>query len=406
MIFVLQLPFVLLEILGMTILKKPLFIASTLLLLSACGGGSDGCSPSDGRPLDTTTDTTASCAQTRGANSVVIAYPVTNAIEQLPGAGAAFYSLKGSAIVTDQNGNAVADDTVVQLDVFDTLIARGIISGADTITGSLITDANPLQGDRTTAALDLSTVSVERNLDTFRTIKAGDIVLLKNASNSDQIRYVVSTTANSITVNTPYVNSYPSAIYPAAEYLVGQALVGTSILGIDENGIKTAGVSLTIGGLANFRLEYPGDSAHLGYGSVDYQVLPGITDPRTQYAPDGSTEVWVVANAGGSVVSSDQRTLSGIASRQISANPATVTVAAAGNVTVTLTVTDASDVRYPLRSVSSTSSTPAAATVVGCAALTGAAGTCTATVTGVATGTSTVTFTSGDGTVDVAVTVP
>ena len=290
----------------MSILKQSLIFIPAFMLLSACGGG-DGCAPSDGRPLDTSTDTSASCAETRGANTIVIAYPVSDAIEQLPGAGAAIYSLKGTAIVTDQNGNAVADDTVVQLDVFDSLIARGIIGAGDSIAGSLITDLNPLQGDRVTAAIDLNTVSVERGGDSFRNIKVGDLVILRNAASSDQIRYVVSTTANSITVNLPYVNSYPSAIYPAAEYLVGQALVGTSILGIDETGKKTAGVSLTEGGLANFRLEYPGDSAHLHYGLVDYYALnplaPAvpITDPRTQYAPDGSTEVWVVANVGARV---------------------------------------------------------------------------------------------------------
>lgn len=387
----------------MSTLKQTLILVPAFMLLSACGGGDDACIPTeDLRPLDSTTDTSATCANTRGANTIVIAYPITDAIEQLSGGGSAIYSRKGSAIVTDQNGNAVPDDTVVQLDVFDSLIARGIINAGDSISGSIITDLNPLQGDRVTAAI-LNTAVVDRNGDSFRTIKTGDLVLLRNAAAADQIRYVSSTTANSITVNAPYTNSYPSANYPNAEYLVGQALVGTSILGIDDTGAKTAGVALTKDGLANFRLEYPGDSDHLNYGAVDYAALAsGVTEPRA-YAPQGSTEVWVVANVGASVATADQAVLSGIADTTTAVAPATAVVdGATTTADITVTVEDATGVRYPLVYVSGSSSDESAATVTGC--LTGASGTCTATITRVAAGTATISLSAFGISADVAVT--
>jgi len=365
----------------MSILKQSLIFVPAFMLLSACGGG-DGCAPSDGRPLDTTTDTSATCAETRGASAVTIAYPSLDAIEQLPGAGAAIYSHKGSAIVTDQNGNAVPDDTVVQLDVFDSLIASGFINAGDSISGALITDLNPFQGDGLTAAI-LNTVSVSRGLDTVRTIKAGDLVILRNAASVDTIRYVVSTTANSITVNSTYINSYPSAIYPNAEYLVGQALAGASILGIDDTGKKTAGVSLTKEGLANFRLEYPGD--RLSYGA-------STSDPR--FLPFGSTEVWVVANVGASVATADPTSFVGIAPGKITVSPAIIS--ASGNVTVTLQ--DAQDNVIPFAPITASSDT-AGTSATSCT--TDEFGQCISVVT--RTVPAKITYTSGDTTAELEV---
>ncbi|MCK5387134.1 MAG: hypothetical protein KAJ39_08100 [Gammaproteobacteria bacterium] len=364
----------------MSILKQSLILVPALVLLSACGGGD--CAPADGRPL-ATTDTTTTCAVTRGASSITIAYPTLDAIEQLTGGAAAIYSKKGSAIVTDQNGNAVPDDTVVQLDVLDSLIASGFINAGDSIAGSLITDLNPFQGDGLTAAI-LNTVSVSRGLDPVRTIKAGDLVILRNAASSDSIRYVVSTTANSITVNSPYINSYPSAIYPNAEYLVGQALVGASILGFDDDtGKKTAGVSLTKEGYANFRLEYPGDL--LNYGA-------SISDPRA--LPFGSTEVWVVANVGGSVATAEATAFAGIAPAEIIVSP--VTISASGNVTVRLQ--DAQENALPFTLITAGSDN-AATTATSCT--TDEFGVCTsAVVRGAA---ATVTYSSGEATADLTV---
>lgn len=316
----------------MSILKQSLILIPVFMLLSACGGG-DGCAPSDGRPLDTTTDTSANCANTRAAHALSISYPNIDAINQLDGGGAGIYSYKGSILVTDQNGNAVADDTIVQLDVFDTLIVRGTIAAGDTISGSIITDnAGIVQGDDTTATT-INTAVVTRNLDISRGVQVGDLVLLINAATSDRIRYVASTTANSITVNTPYNNTYPSALYPAAQYLVGQALIPASVLGTDpdDETLKTRGVSKTRNGVAAFRLEYPNN--RLGYGNTFSYT------GDTRELPFGSASVWVVANVGGSVATASPISFPGIAPGQILISPGVIP----GSQNVTITVLDANN---------------------------------------------------------------
>lgn len=367
----------------MPILKFSHIFIPALMLLSACGGGSGGgCAPSDGRPLDTTTDTSANCAETRAANTIVIAYPSTDAISQLEGAGAAIYSHKGSAVVTDQNGNGVSDNTVVQLDVFDTLIARGTIATGDTISGSILTDnADIFKGDGTTETA-INTAVVTRNSDVSVGIKAGDLVILVNAASSDRIRYVSSITANSITVDSPYNNSYPSTAYPGAKYLVGRALVGAKIYGIDALGKKSSGVSKTIEGNANFRLEYPGNKLNYGASS---------TDPRE--LPFGSTEVWVVAKVGGIVATADKTSFIGIAPGTITVSPAEI----AQSQDVTITLLDAQNNALPFVSITTGSDSTSTAT----SCTTDQYGKCTSTVTKVAAGKITYSSGKASGTLDV-----
>ena len=285
-------------------LKSLFILAPAFLLLSACGG-TDGCAPAGGRPL-ADVDTSNTCAETQAANSVTISYPINDAISQLPGQGTAIYSLKGSASVTDPNGNAVADGTVVQLDVVDSIIASGTINAAgDSITGSTLTDTNPEEGDGSTNVVTTFTTSaITRGGDSGIQINTGDMVILQFAHSSDHVRYVSSVTATTITVSEPYNNTYPSALYPAATFLIADSLIATSVVGVDEDGVRTPGVTYTKDGVGNFALEYPGDSDHLGYGRFN-------TDAR--YAPLGSTQVWVTADVGGSVVVADQTGLGGFA---------------------------------------------------------------------------------------------
>lgn len=389
MIFVLQLRFALLEITSMSTLKYSHILIPALMLLSACGGGGDSCTASDGRPLDTTTDTSANCANTRAPSALSISYASVDAIEQLPDGGAGIYSLKGSILVTDQNGNAVADNTFVQLDVFDSLIARGTIVAGDTISGSLITDTtSPFQGDNATAAI-LSTVTVTRNSANI-TINAGDLVILNNAATSDRIRYVVSTTANSITVDAPYNNTYPSTLYPGAEYLVGQALIPASVLGTDpdDESLKTAGVSKTRDGVAAFRLEYPNN--RLGYGNSNSYA------GDTRELPFGSAQVWVVANAGGSVATANQTSFPGIAGGTMSFAPSTITA----NGDVAVTIVDANNNALAYVTIPAGAGTGG----TGTSCVTNASGTCTSTVTVGVDGA--ITYAVGSLTADLTVDVP
>ena len=306
----------------MPTLKLSHIFIPALMLLSACGGGDGGCAPSDGRPLDSTTDTSANCADTRAANTINIVYGGDGSITQLTGDSAGLYSRFGSTIVTDQNANAVPDNTLVQLDAFDTLIARGTIAAGDTISGSTLTDnAGILQGDGLTATTFTTSVVVRGSSN--QVIEAGDLVILRNAATSDQIRYVVSTTGNTITVDAPYNNTYPNALYPDAKYLVGRALVGAKVHGFDENGVKTLGLGRTDNGIANFRLEYPNEI--LNYGA-------SATDAR--FDPPGSAEVWVIANVGGRVATAAQAVFVGIAPVAISLSQPSI--GASGTVTVTL----------------------------------------------------------------------
>lgn len=366
----------------MLTLKKSHLLVPALMLLSACGGGGDGCTPTDGRPLDASTDTSANCADTRAASSVVIAFGGDGSIEQLDGDSAALYSRFGSTIVRDQNSNPVGDGVLVQLDVFDTLIARGTIAAGDTISGSTITDnAGIFQGNGTTPTT-LNTAVVTRNSDPAVGIRSGDLVLLRNAATSDQIRYVVSTTANSITVDAPYNNTYPSALYPGAQYLIGTSAVGAKIHGFDEDLVITRGLGRTINGTANFRLEYP--NSILNYG-VD-------SDPR--FFPLGSTEVWVVANVGGRVATADRTIFVGIAPVQIALSP--TTVSASGDV-VTITLTDENGNILPFVGIPPASGDGGTGT--GCT--TDEFGQCDSTITRINTGT--ITYSSGESTAELEV---
>ena len=372
-------------------LKSLFILAPAFLLLSACGG-TEGCAPAGGRPL-AEVDTSNTCAVTQAANSVTISYPVNDAISQLPGSSTAIYSLKGSAIVTDQNGNAVADGTVVQLDVVDSVIASGIISAAgDSISGSTLTDTNPEEGDGSTnVATTFTTSAITRGGDSGRQISAGDMVILQSAHASDQVRYVESVTATAVTVSEPYNNTYPSALYPAATFTIADSLIGTSVVGIDEDGVRTPGVTYTKNGVGDFTLEYPGDSDHLGYGRFN-------TDAR--YAPLGSTQVWVTADAGGSVVVADKTSLGGFAPL------AMTTFFNAGTNETIITITDANGVPYSGISVFWTGTDDATiATSANCADVT-QFGSCRAPVTFIgALGDVTLSYAGGGATADQKITV-
>lgn len=286
----------------MTIFKNPLFLVPALMLLSACGGGG-GCVPSDGRPLDTTTDTSENCANTGAPANIAITYPSVSAIEHLTDAGGlktGVYSLSGSVVVTDKNGNAVADDTIVQLDVIDSIMAQGTIGAGDSITASSFTDTNPtITDDAGIGAADFTTAHVSEGGSSFFIDSQSMVMIIDAADRQDQARFVSSTIANSITVTSPYNSTYPNTSYPSGstDYIVGRTTVGMKIVGIDpDTGDKTEGVGKTKNGIASFRLEYPAndDTMSIGCGTVPANDI--------RFPTLNTRDTWVRATAGSDAI--------------------------------------------------------------------------------------------------------
>ena len=268
----------------MSISKKSLFLIPALMLLSACGGGSDGCTPSDGRPLDNTTSTTDTCGNTGAPANIAISYPNVSTISHLTdavGTSTGFYSYAGTVTVTDRNGNAVADGTIVQLDVIDTILASGTL---DSASASTITDAGATLSSGFGVAGDLEGANVKVGPSAI-VIDSQSLVLVTNgADKQDLSRQVSSVTGNTITVTSPYISTYPNATYAASQYVVGKTTVGMDILGIDpdNSSTKLVGYTKTLNGKASFRIEYPANDETLRIGCNDADLGP-ISAIDTRY---------------------------------------------------------------------------------------------------------------------------
>ncbi len=310
-----------------------LSLAALLALgLTACGGG-DGAF--DGTTDTTTTDDTTGAPSTGSltgvAKEIVVSYPQSNAIEDLQNG---FYRLKGSAIVTDRDGNAVPDGTVVTLNVIDSIIAQGSIDAGDSISGSTLTDAGVTLGDGTTATA-MDTAAVLRHGQPH-TIESGDRLFLFNPSttsvNADAVdvsRIVDRTgiTATSVNVSTAYAGSYPNATYPAGntEYVIGASLLGAEIAGVDSAGNLTSGAAATVDGIINFVITYPNNPGAIMTGCFGDPTV----DTRT--VPQGAARVYVVAQVSGQsdvAVISDDFCFARIAGGTLTPSPSSISSSA------------------------------------------------------------------------------
>ena len=265
------------------------------------GGGLNPKSSSDGdsgsQSSDTSSDGNGSGngapttgAQTGVPTTIVTSYPITDAIENL---GAGFYRRKGSAIVTDEDGNIVPDGTQVYLKIIDSIKATGIITTAngDGLSGTVLTDVTPFLADGVTAT-SFDSAYAYRN-GAYRFIEPEDQVFLFNADGEDVARSVSSDVlaATTLNVTSDYLSTYPNSIYATgtSAYLVGASHIGAEVAGVDANGVLTTGIAATVDGIVNFVITYPANRDTLNVGCL------GDPADDTRYMPTASAEVVLAA---------------------------------------------------------------------------------------------------------------
>ncbi len=283
-------------------LLAAMFGAAISLGLGACGSDSDSSSNSglsdlsggsSSRSDESGTGTTVTGSESNPARAIEITYPRSNAIVD---EGGGVYSKRGSAVVTDAEGNPVPDGTKVYMNLIDSILARGTIDNGDSLNGSTLTDMAPLSGATTDTATTFDQAYVYRNY-AYRFIEPGDHVVLFDADETDKNRLVDDATgnitANILTMSTAYTNAYPSTVYPAdgtTQYYVGASTLGAQIIGQDAEGNTVNGYSVTKDGVAEFNIVYPSDVNSIHSGCL------GENDLRS--FPYGSAEVFVIASAG------------------------------------------------------------------------------------------------------------
>lgn len=375
----------------MVLKKNRLLMAMTacmVLGLTACGGSNDssssdsggvaglvGSGTAGGEDSGTGTTTTGS-ATVNPAHTIVLTYPITDAIENL---GGGVYRRRASAVVTDNEGNPVPDGTKVFLNVVDTIIAQGTITSenGDGISGSVLTDAGPTLGDGTTATT-FDTAYAIRN-EAYHFIHEGDHAFLTqyvdpddssdnfepslkpNSFVEDKNRIIDSFTANTLTVTSAYDNAYPNSTYASGvtDYIVGVSALGAEVLGVtsapdtssststdageegESSGSESTGDTLvnegfatTVNGVAEFKITYPAnvDTIHTGC------MNPNLDE---RVSPIRSAQVFVVASAGTEATTIDQRfCFSSIAPWAMSAAPSKL---GEGMNTVSLGLNDGGD---------------------------------------------------------------
>ena len=326
-----------------------------LLGLSGCGGS--GSTEADSETDDTAnTGTTSGTGATVGtAHTIAITWPNTNAIEDL---GGGVYRRLVSAIVTDKDGNAVPDGTLVSLNVIDSILASGMITttvAGDSIAGSVLTD---MGGGSSFFGygVGFDSAHIYRNA-AIRYITSGDQVLLINADEEDKARVASSAalTNNTITTTEAYIGTYPNATYETdgfpASYVVGASLLGievSSAAAEDSEGTgskRATGVASTEEGIATFHITYPANVDTILSG------CPGMPAIDTRSSPVGSADVYLVASVNSAVTAvSDEFCFRAIAGGTITTNPSTIT--GAGVEPVTLVLRDGGDgVRLPFSDI-------------------------------------------------------
>lgn len=226
------------------------------------------------------------------AHSIVFSYPIEAGIQNM---GNGTYRREGGLLVTDRYGNPVADGTVINLGVIDSVLLSNRVPQINYGFGSSIIDGNASTAANSTVFTDQSnslfqSAVITRN-NTNRFIEAQDRVLIFNAQAEDKSRFVAAlpNQANSVTVNKNYLNTETKL-----EYLIGASLLGMQVAGVDpaKEGL-VSGQAVTQDGAASFYLTYPANQDTI----LTSCISSGLD---TRHSPQGSAQVFVVAEASGS----------------------------------------------------------------------------------------------------------
>lgn len=274
------------------------------------------------------------------AHSIVFSYPVAASIQNMNNGT---YRREGGLLVTDRYGNPVADGTVINLGVIDSVLlsnrAPQINYGftSSVADGNASTIANsPLLTDASNALFQSAVIT--RN-NTSRYIEAQDRVLIFNAQAEDKSRFIAAlpNQASSLRVNKNYLNTQTNL-----EYLIGASLLGMQVAGVDP--AKTnlvSGQAVTQDGAASFYLTYPANQETILTSCVSSSL-------DSRHSPRGSAQVFVVAEASGSSATTidDRACFSYISPAVISSGITSIS----GNTVLSLEVRDQGSVRLPFLS--------------------------------------------------------
>ena len=383
------------------------------LILVGCGGGTD--TFGGGNAADDTGDGTGngggdgvpgSGSQLGAPASIVLSFPYTNSITNL---GGGFYRRVGRAIVTDVDGNIVADGTQVTLKIIDSIKAQGVIvtGDADGITGTVLTDTGPMLGSGAPTSFDAANVYRGGG---YRFIEPEDQVFLFNADKADLVRSVASgaLAATTLNVTSAYANTYPNVTYASntTSYAVGASHLGAEVAGVDASGTLTTGIGSSIDGIVDFAVTYPASTDTLNVGCIN----PPLIDTRLSTQPVGSAFVLLGASVVGADVSvvDNRFCFAPIAGGTLTASVAEIS----GSTTIGLQYRDGGDsVPVPFSGVSGTVLSKGAVVTLDAGGIytTNEFGWVTSivTVSGAPASTATITYTAAPGvTAEVIVTLP
>ena len=270
------------------------------------------------------------------ADTIILTSPVTDAIENV---GGGVYRRKLTAIVSDRYGNSVADGTVVNVGLVDTVLAQST-TGETTTSSTTFTDNTTFLTDG--SATDFINAEVVRN-GVQRFIEANDRMLITTAAAEDKSRFVgsVSNVAD-IEVQSAYQDTETGLTYR-----IGASMLGGTMFGVASDNSLVPGTSTTVAGLANLTMQYPADINAINTGLVP------VLDTRVDTA--GSATVLIVASSssGGATTISEGFYFAPIAGFTVTGPAGAALSGGGGTVTFTYAVRDGGDtVRVPFWPVS------------------------------------------------------